>query len=298
MNVVLSNLAREHQLKEDTKHNVVTGTQNGYTFVLSERENKEIAVLFSVKSNYDRKEELTSALKEVQNKIPELIFYTYAGTKVKINLNIKKAQDSEKLYQVIQEVSQSLQSLDFQNCCQLCEMQGTVLPASIKGEAGIFCDNCFNRELQNAQNTSGNVGLGIIGAFLGSLIGVIIWILIYQFNIIAGIAGYFMFYFAFKGYQLLGKKKDKKGVIISLLISIVMLLVAEGLGITIAFIREFNVSFSEAVQLINVVMQDSEGLMAIIRDVILGYVLMIAASYSSIKQTFKESKNSYDTVRL
>ena len=51
MNVALSNFAKEHQFREDKKREVITGRQNGYEFVVSERENKEIAVLFSVKSD-------------------------------------------------------------------------------------------------------------------------------------------------------------------------------------------------------------------------------------------------------
>ena len=59
MNVALSNFAKEHQFREDKKRGVITGRQNGYEFVASERENKEIAVLFSAKSDYDKKEGAT-----------------------------------------------------------------------------------------------------------------------------------------------------------------------------------------------------------------------------------------------
>lgn len=299
MNVALSNFAKEHQFREDKKRGVITGRQNGYEFVASERENKEISVLFSVKSDYDKKEEIDSALKQLQNKISEVVFYTYAGTNVKIHLKVKNTQDSQKIYRVVDEMSQSLQTLGFQNCCQTCENQGMVFPASIKGNKGIFCDTCFNKALQESESSSGNFGLGVVGAILGSLIGVAIWIGIYQLNIIAGIAGFLMFYFAFKGYQLLGKKKDKKGVIVSLVICIVMVLVAEFLGIVIAIMRELNFSFSNAAAFFEVSLQDSaEVKLELIKELMIGYGLMIVATYSSARQTFTEVGNDRDTVRL
>lgn len=210
MNVALSNFAKEHQFREDKKREVITGRQNGYEFVVSERENKEIAVLFSVKSDYDKKEEIDSALKQLQNNISEVVFYTYAGTDVKIHLKVKNAQDSQKIYHVVDEMSQNLQTLGFQNCCQTCENQGMVFPASIKGNKGIFCDTCFNKALQESESSSGNFGLGLVGAILGSLIGVAAWIGIYQLNIIAGIAGFLMFYFHLKVISYWERKKIKK----------------------------------------------------------------------------------------
>ena len=108
-----------------------------------------------------------------------------------------------------------------------------------------------------------------------------------------------MFYFSFKGYQLLGKKKDKKGVIVSLVICIVMVLVAEFLSIVIAIMRELNFSFSNAAAFFEVALQDSaEVKLELIKELVLGYGLMIAATYSSARQTFKEVGNDKDTVRL
>lgn len=65
--------------------------------------------------------------------------------------------------------------------------------------------------------------LGIVGAIGGSLIGVILWLVLGRLGLISGIAGVVMLRFAFKGYEKLGGRLDKKGVIISLVVMIFMI---------------------------------------------------------------------------
>ena len=55
---------------------------------------------------------------------------------------------------------------------------------------------------------------GILGAFLGILIGAICIVLVNQFGYIASISGVVMGVCALKGYQILGKKMSLKGIII------------------------------------------------------------------------------------
>ena len=53
---------------------------------------------------------------------------------------------------------------------------------------------------------------GILGAFLGTLIGAICIVLVNQFGYIASISGVVMGVCALKGYQILGKKMSLKGI--------------------------------------------------------------------------------------
>ena len=63
--------------------------------------------------------------------------------------------------------------------------------------------------------------------------------------------------------------------------------------------RELNFSFSNAAAFFEVALQDSaEVKLELIKELVLGYGLMIAATYSSARQTFKEVGNDKDTVRL
>lgn len=79
---------------------------------------------------------------------------------------------------------------------------------------------------------SSNIITGTTGAFLGSLIGVALWMLIYHFGYIASIAGLVIIICAMKGYEILSGALDKKGVIIVGIVSIVMVFVANHLSWT------------------------------------------------------------------
>ena len=56
-----------------------------------------------------------------------------------------------------------------------------------------------------------NVPAGIVGAFLGSLIGVACAVLIGQLGYVASVSGLVMAVCALKGYELLGGSLTKKG---------------------------------------------------------------------------------------
>lgn len=64
-----------------------------------------------------------------------------------------------------------------------------------------------------------NVFLGILGAFLGSLIGVAFWVFVGQIGFIAGIAGFIMLKLALSGYQKFAGTLGKRGAILCLFIT-------------------------------------------------------------------------------
>ena len=74
-----------------------------------------------------------------------------------------------------------------------------------------------------------NVPAGIVGAFLGSLIGVACAVLIGQLGYVASVSGLVMAVCALKGYELLGGSLTKKGALISSLLILVMTYLAHRL---------------------------------------------------------------------
>ena len=67
-----------------------------------------------------------------------------------------------------------------------------------------------------------NIVAGVVGAFLGSLIGVACVVIIGQLGYVASISGLIMAVCALKGYELLGGSLTKKGALISSLLILVM----------------------------------------------------------------------------
>lgn len=96
-------------------------------------------------------------------------------------------------------------------------------------------DNVVIRE-----SVSSNIFLGLIGAVIGALIGAVLWVIIYQLGYVAGIAGAAIIGFSIKGYAILGRGLDVKGVILCALLSIVTIYFAHRVSFAIVYMTTMN----------------------------------------------------------
>ncbi len=108
-----------------------------------------------------------------------------------------------------------------------CEHCGTVLP-----EGSAVCSVCgtavTEAQIEEVRNpVKENVGLGIVGALIGALIGGASIVGLNLIGYVASISGVLMGYATLKGYELLGKKLSKKGIVISILLMIVVTFAAD-----------------------------------------------------------------------
>lgn len=71
-----------------------------------------------------------------------------------------------------------------------------------------------------------NVALGILGAFLFSLVGGVVWFVLYLIGYVAGISGLLGAICAIKGYSLFAKKESVKGIVISIVIALLVIVLA------------------------------------------------------------------------
>lgn len=137
---------------------------------------------------------------------------------------------------------------------------------------------------------------GLVGAFLGSLIGCVLWVIIYRLGYIAGIAGAITAICAMKGYELLGKKLDVKGVISCVVIMILMIFFANKLAwsweIYDVFTTEYGyeITFFDAFLSADEIIKASELTSSYYKDLIIGYGLTALASFGNIVNAFKASK--------
>ena len=83
-----------------------------------------------------------------------------------------------------------------------------------------------------------NFILGTVGAFIGSLIGVFTIVFLKQLGYVAVISGFIMGISTCTGYSKLGKALDVKGIIISIVIMIIMIYMANRLNWVFEIIRE------------------------------------------------------------
>lgn len=116
-----------------------------------------------------------------------------------------------------------------------------------------LCPECAGRmrndvtlATRKKDGKSENVIGGIVGAFLGSVLGVICIIIFGQMGRVAVASGIVMAVCTIKGYELLGGKFTKKGVVISCLLMIVMTFVGNNIDWAIDIAEFFEVDIFSA----------------------------------------------------
>ncbi len=82
----------------------------------------------------------------------------------------------------------------------------------------------------NVQDTEENVLFGVIGAFLFSLVGGALYVILNMVGYIAALSGLIGVVCAIKGYAFFSKKESKRGIIISVVVAAVVLIIAWYVG--------------------------------------------------------------------
>lgn len=191
--------------------------------------------------------------------------------------------------------------------CELCDAQEELSLYQIDGISHVLCSACYanvsDRIRQNMnqkkQEGNGNVMGGIVGALLGSLVGVLLWVLIYQLGYISAIAGAVMVICALKGYELLGGKLNKTGIIISCILSLIMVYVAEQISLAFeiynAYKMYYDINFFDAFRSIPAFMEEPEIRSAVIGELAMGYILMAVGAFGTVRQALKTGSGRQDT---
>lgn len=139
-----------------------------------------------------------------------------------------------------------------------------------------------------------NLPLGIIGAVIGILIGTVLWVVIGQIGFIAGIAGYAIVFCGMKGYGILGRKLSKTGIVICIILSFLAIIGAEFISLGITAYRElheYSITLGQAFSLIPAMLEEPELIGAVVKDLAVGYILSIWASWSSVKNIWSQTGN-------
>ena len=145
-----------------------------------------------------------------------------------------------------------------------------------------------------------NVIAGLVGAFLFFLVGVAIWFGIYQFGYIAAFAGLITIVCALKGYEFFGKAMSLKGLFGSLLISVLMIFLAEyicvGYEIYVAYKQEYDITIFVALRSVPDFLGDAEIRTPFITDLLIGYGLTLLGSFKTIANVFSSHRKAKESV--
>lgn len=137
-----------------------------------------------------------------------------------------------------------------------------------------------------------NIVTGLIGAFLGSLIGVACIVAIGQLGYVASASGLVMGVCTIKGYTLLGGKISRKGVIISAILIIAMTYLGHQLDYAVSLARMFDVDIFTTFQAIgNMLAEEYIDKVVYWSNLATLYLFTLLGAASSLWTAFRQSRS-------
>lgn len=245
---ILKKVALEQGYLFDNQTETLFGQKNNYLFIARMYGNNNIMLMFSVKNDAAVQSLIGNVLKQEIRAVQAASFKNY-----KLSVTVKYGMTKKKLVaNLVEAIEQVTAYLSANNYEQVCEVTGKTEDIHIYEIGNQFyflTPEAFQQkshELDQAEQenlVSGeNVFLGLIGAFLGSLIGVAAIVAISQLGYVSFISGLVMGACVVKGYELLARRFSMKGVVVSVLVILVMTFIANQLDWAIALANFYGVS--------------------------------------------------------
>lgn len=232
---------------------------------------------------------------------------TQNGTTIIMNLKncpkLPKLQDN--LTNALNALVSLLHTEGFQNCCQSCGANNTI-PCFVSGGYMHLCPDCYAKVQHNStlaysqkQGKRESAIAGTVGALLGSLLGVLSIIIFSQLGYVSVFSGIIMAICTLKGYEMLGGKLTKKGIIICVLMMLVMTYFGDRLDWAIVIARELEVELTLAYQVLpDLLANEIIDMGTYAGNLVLQYLFVLIGAVPTIINTTKNSKVKDRIYRL
>lgn len=221
------------------------------------------------------------------------------------------AKTAETVCEALQYITYVLQTNQQISVCGKC---GQVKPTEgvvVGNGSAVLCEDCYHAEQaagvarqQALDAKPENVVGGVVGAVLGSLVGVLAIVLLGQLGYVSALSGIVMGVCALKGYELLGGKLTKRGIIISVIVMIFMVFVGNRLDWAISLQREIYTDdtvftvfryLDQALEQLKANGADTSGY---ITNLLMQYAFSALGAGSMIATAVKNAKNANTTSRI
>lgn len=162
-----------------------------------------------------------------------------------------------------------------------CKKCGKELPDSVT-----ICDVCGAE-----QGKSENVMTGVVGALIGAVLGGASIILLSQLGFVASISGVILAVCTLKGYELLGGRLSKRGIVISCVLMAVMPYIADRLDWAIVIAQTFadeGVTLGMAFAAVHNVIAENDMVADYFSSLAMVYLFVVIGAFGTLKGLFKK----------
>lgn len=281
----------------------MAGTFQTCPLTFWQENNNFVVTVSTYVENEDSLTALKNELKALRKSFPKLTSASFASkTQVKLvvapKLSFKKnLADLNSL--VDQLVDFMLYHGNIRGCAQCGSPEYPPELYEVNGRPVFLCTACAARIEQETLVTrdevsaqSSNLFAGLVGALIGSLAGVAVWLLLDQLGFIAGISGALMAIGAMWLYAKLGGCLDKKGVICCIIVVAVMVFAANYLAYGIAYfkvLKPYGYTFGDCFKYQFQFLKMDEIVGGYIINLIIGYGLTAVACVPRFAQAMKST---------
>lgn len=249
----LTRLASGTGLAVDSQTSSLFGYKNGYTVLLTPLNNNHFSISIAVSQGGEVPD--VKVLKDAVKGSRALAGCSVRRYKASytVKSGMKKAKTNENVVQALDDLTRFLRENGFQNCCQSCGKSGQTDAYSVAGNGQLLCEACFaessnalDQKAQLQEKKGENVIAGVVGAFLGSLIGGALIVILGQLGYVAALSGLVMGVCTIKGYELLGGRLSTKGISISIVLMVFMVYLSNRTDWALQIASVFEVSIFDA----------------------------------------------------
>ena len=259
----LYSIATDLGLQFDGEARVMYGEREGFLLVIEGAQTKNVfTISLSVKQGsegdlIEDSEILWNELKEQSKAINAISFDGYL-TSIVVKGGMTKGKAVETLWTAIQDIVDFLLNHQFVQVNAQTGEEGPIGLYQIGDAIFLIDDATFRAYQAEVQDTveayearEENFLLGIVGAVIGVIIGGAVALLVARLGYVSVLAGAALGYCTIKGYEILGKKLTKKGVVVSAILMVLTVFLVNQLDYTLALMSEFHSPFGESWSIVN-----------------------------------------------
>lgn len=291
--------------------NYLSGIYRGYYIIIEPTGNQYLITVNASSENDAENRFLLSFLERQKEAVKQLAAVSvFSGSlELLIQLPALGKNIAATVNEIVDPIINYLISSRYTSGCKTCRSTANPIACyEVNGRHHYICSSCSTQvenalraQQQDILSKKSNLAAGLVGAFLGSLIGCVVWVLIYKLGYIAGIAGAVTGICAMKGYELLGGRLDKKGVIGSVIIMILSIYFANKVAWALdaySVFKDYGVTFFDCFRSIGDIIAESDLTGNYFGDLAIGYVLTALATFRSIRNAFRASTGSYTMNKM
>ena len=259
----LYSIATDLGLQFDGEARVMYGEREGFLLVIEGAQTKNVfTISLSVKQGsegdlIEAGEILWNELKDQSKAIHAISFNDYLTTIV-VKGGMTKGKAVETLWTAIQDIVDFLLNHQFVQVNAQTGEEGPIGLYQIGDAIFLIDDATFRAYQAEVQDTveayearEENFLLGIVGAVIGVIIGGAVALLVARLGYVSVLAGAALGYCTIKGYEILGKKLTKKGVVVSAILMVLTVFLVNQLDYTLALMSELDLPFGMSWTLLN-----------------------------------------------